>query len=670
MKKLLLLLIMCIAAVSLVAQNNILNVSGYVTDSASGAPVPNYSVHIDIDSASGGFYYHHVVFTMSNGFYTDTIFFNPGNVPTGIIMVSTWDCMQHMHYTNFAFRPGNLNFTKNFPICVGPPPPPCHADFYPGVPPPPPNPLAVHFINISVGVNGPWNWLFGDGTTSTLFDPIHVYSVAGLYQVTLNMGDSTSNGCFSSVTHAIHVGDSTGEGCHAEFTWYCDSNMMLKTIHFINQSIGTGATWNWSFGDSSFSSDQNPTHTYANDGIFHVCLTITTTNPQCTDTRCHDLVVGPPPPPGCASWFNHMPDWLHISFEGHMPMDLPATYAWTFGDGTGGSGKNIDHTYTAPGIYSVTLTTVRQDSVNCTFTSTQQILVGDSLDIHQVYGQVIAGNFPMPHGVAMIFSDDTMPGGMPFFAMSPLDSTGIYMFPYVPNGEFVIWAVPFDSIGGYLPTYYQQALYWELATKINLGQPANPYNIHLLHAGSMLIGPGGINGHVNTQGLKSTSADEISMLLSDEQGNFIGFRRVNASGTFNFNGMAYGTYYLKPELPNVPGDQVKVVLSATNQIANVTMTFNGNSISGVTELSSVESFTAYPVPVKDVLSLNVRLVNSADLTAEIYNFTGQKMLSENLSLAKGENLVKLDMSSFSSGFYILKITSAGGIKIVQKIMKQ
>jgi hypothetical protein len=100
------------------------------------------------------------------------------------------------------------------------------------------------------------------------------------------------------------------------------------------------------------------------------------------------------------------------------------------------------------------------------------------------------------------------------------------------------------------------------------------------------------------------------------------------------------------------------------------MTFNGNSISGVTELSSVESFTAYPVPVKDVLSLNVRLVNSADLTAEIYNFTGQKMLSENLSLAKGENLVKLDMSSFSSGLYILKITSAGGIKIVQKIMKQ
>ena len=155
----------------------------------------------------------------------------------------------------------------------------------------------------------------------------------------------------------------------------------------------------------------------------------------------------------------------------------------------------------------------------------------------------------MPHGIAMIFSDDTMSGGMPYFAMSPLDSVGIYIFPYVPNGQFVIWAVPFDSIGGYLPTFYQQTLYWELATKIPLGQPANPYNIHLLHAGNMLVGPGGINGHVNTQGLKSTTLNEISMLLSDEQGNVIGFRRVNTSGTFNFGGMAYGTYYLKPNYP-------------------------------------------------------------------------------------------------------------------------
>jgi PKD repeat protein len=669
MKKLLLLLLVWLSAAGLMAQPDALHLSGIVTDSASGNPVPNYPVHIDIDSASGGFYYHHVVFTMPNGEYVDTVSFT-GGTPTGTVMVSAWDCMQQMHYSNFNFGPGNLNFTRDFQICVGPPPPPCHADFYPALPPPPPNPLSVHFINTSIGAFGPWSWQFGDGTTSNLFDPIHDFAAPGVYHVTLSMGDSALGGCFDSETHEIHVGDSTGGGCHAEFTWYCDSNQMQKTVHFINQSIGAGITWHWSFGDSTFSNDQNPTHTYANNGLYHVCLTITATNPQCTDTRCHDVPIGPPPPPGCQSWFNHMPNWLHISFEGHLPMNAPATYAWTFGDGASGNGKNIDHNYAAAGFYSVTLTTVLQDSSLCTFTSTQQIFVGDSNNIHQVYGQVFAGNFPMLHGMAMIFSDDTMPGGMPFFAMSPLDSLGVYMFPYVPNGQYVIWAVPFDSMGGYLPTYYEHALYWELANKIQLGQPVNPYNIHLLHAGSMAVGQGGITGLVNSQGLKTNTVDQIEMLLTDEQSNAIGFRKVSASGTFDFSGMAYGTYYLKPELPNINSDQIKVVLSAANPIASVTMTFAGNNILGVSELSAVESFTAYPVPVTDALTLNIRLVSAANVSADIYSFTGQKVFSESLSLNSGANTVNLDMSRLSPGFYMLKILSAEGIKIVQKIIKQ
>jgi PKD repeat protein len=669
MKKLLFLLMMWFAASGLMAQPNALYVWGTVTDSASGNPVPNYPVHIDIDSA-GGFSYHHVVFTMLNGSYVDTIFFSQGPVPYGTVMVSAWDCMQHMHYTNFSFGPGNQDFVCDFHICVGPPPPPCHADFYPALPPPPPPPLSVHFVNTSVGSYGPWNWQFGDGTTSTLFDPIHVFLAAGVYHVTLTMGDSALGGCYDIRTHEIHVGDSMGGGCHAEFTWVYDSNLQQHTVHFINQSLGTGLTWNWSFGDSTFSTDENPSHTYANNGLYHVCLTITSTNPQCTDTRCHDVPIGPPPPPGCQSWFTHMPDWLHISFEGHLPMNPPATYDWTFGDGSSGSGKNTDHVYAAPGFYSVTLTTVLQDSTQCTFTSTQIINVADSNDIHQVYGQVFAGSFPMPHGLAMIFSDDTVPGGMPFFAMSPLDSLGVYMFPYVPNGEFVIWAIPFDSMGGYLPTYYEHALYWELANKIILGQPSNPYNIHLLHAGSMNNGQGGINGHVNTQGLKSTSVDKITMLLTDEQFNAIGFRRVSVSGGFDFSGMAYGTYYLKPELPNISSDQVKVVLNAANPIASVNMTFNGTNILGVSEASEVESFTAYPDPVKEALTLDIKLVNAANVIAEIYSFTGQKMISESFSLTGGENTVKLDMSRLSPGFYMLRIISADGIKIVQKIVKQ
>ncbi len=42
------------------------------------------------------------------------------------------------------------------------------------------------FINNSSGYLARSEWLFGDGTSSNLFEPVHVYSVAGNYQVQLN----------------------------------------------------------------------------------------------------------------------------------------------------------------------------------------------------------------------------------------------------------------------------------------------------------------------------------------------------------------------------------------------------------------------------------------------------------------------------------------------------
>ncbi|MCX6242202.1 MAG: PKD domain-containing protein [Bacteroidetes bacterium] len=751
MKKILLFIMLWFSACGLMAQGDALHISGYVTDSITGNGVPDYPLSIDIDSTNLGVVIHLESHTNANGFYSDTLFFAPGQTPTGIARISLSDCRQVVHSANCFFSPGHLNITHDFVICTGPTPPPCHADFNPAPPAPPQNPLNVHFINTSVGANGPWLWMFGDGTTSTNFDPWHIYQAPGLYHVWLSMGDTLLGGCYDLKDHFVQVGDSMGGGCHADFsanpilppltmqfnnlstgtagswfwsfgdgnsatsfephhtyaapglyqvslsigdsntgcwdyaskmihvgdtlpppcqpafTWNQDSLHQNHEVHFINQSTPENCGWSWNFGDSTLSNEKNPTHTFAANGVYNVCLTISNPATQCSATQCHEVHVGPPPPPPCTSWFSFMPNWLNLTFEGHLPQNAPATYDWTFGDGTAGTGKNIQHHFAAPGFYDVSLTTVLLDSNQCTFTSTQHIRVADSSAIHQVYGQVFAGNFPLLAGMAMIFSDDTLPGGLPFFAMSPLDSMGVYMFPYVPDGQFVIWAMPFDSTGSYLPTFYENALYWEQANKIQLGNPQNPYNIHLLHAGSIPSGPAAINGHVNTQGLKSANVDQITMFLTDEQGNAIGFRQVSSSGTFDFSGMAYGTYYLKPELPNTTSDQVKVLLNAANPTASVTMTYSGKSILGVSEASAVENFTAYPNPVKDVLSLNLTLLNATNATIGIYSFSGQKVLGENVSLSRGGNVVKLDVSLLNAGLYTLQITSAEGIRLVQKI---
>lgn len=63
-------------------------------------------------------------------------------------------------------------------------------------------PLEVQFSDSSIaGTQIAYLWDFGDGTTSTLSNPSHIYSVPGSYTVILTV--STSNGCVSTNTFTV-----------------------------------------------------------------------------------------------------------------------------------------------------------------------------------------------------------------------------------------------------------------------------------------------------------------------------------------------------------------------------------------------------------------------------------------------------------------------------------
>ncbi len=519
------------------------------------------------------------------------------------------------------------------------------------------------FTDQSTGNINSWFWAFGDGATSTLQNPIHEYLASGTYIACLVVQGVDST-CYSTICDTINVGFTSG--CQAYFSWYADTLNSQNTIHYFDQSTGGGSTWYWSFGDSTYSTLQNPVHAYANAGTYHVCLTITSANPYCSDSWCTEVNVGNVV--NCQSYFNSMSNWLDLTFEGHKLNGWPASYSWSFGDGSTGTGQTVTHSFASPGYYTVSMTSV-EDSTLCSYTSSQTILVGDSTNLQQIYGQVFAGTFPLTSGLAMIFSLDTAANTIPYFDSHVIDSAGVYYFEYVPQGNYVIWALPFDSMGGYLPTFYGDVIYWEQATVVNLGVPQNPYNIHLLQATDLLSGPGGINGQINP-GLKSASADKITMLLMNEQGQPVGYRRVNASGSFDFSALSYGTYYLKAELPGVTSDVVKVVIDAANPFASVVMTFTGNGILGINDpVEFVKEFITYPNPVNDLVNISLKMTSAAQVTVGLINLGGQMVKNGSYKLERGENRITLDLSGIASGLYTLRITSPEGISLTQKLVK-
>lgn len=121
-------------------------------------------------------------------------------------------------------------------------------------------------------------WSFGDGGTSTLANPTHIYPVSGQFTVTLTV---SGGGTMSTATKLVSVSGSLT----ASFL-YSPANPTTKdTVVFTDQSTGAPASWQWSFGDGTTSTAQNPSKKFAAQGNYTVSLTVTRAGQSSTGSR-------------------------------------------------------------------------------------------------------------------------------------------------------------------------------------------------------------------------------------------------------------------------------------------------------------------------------------------------------------------------------------------------
>jgi PKD repeat protein len=155
-----------------------------------------------------------------------------------------------------------------------------------------------NFYDQSVGDIKSWKWDFGDGNVSEEQNPGHIYDMAGIYNVSLEI--ETYNGCHSYDHQFIVAGQ---QDCDFDISWNVlesyppqynfYSDVWDPRMVFSYLPPETDSNWynlivyNWDFGDGCTSDETFSTHTYKKSGEYTVCLNVKYSN----GTECEVCVT-------------------------------------------------------------------------------------------------------------------------------------------------------------------------------------------------------------------------------------------------------------------------------------------------------------------------------------------------------------------------------------------
>lgn len=218
----------------------------------------------------------------------------------------------------------------------------------------------IVFTNTSTGTNT-YSWNFGDAATSTTANPVHSYTGAGSYTVT--MIATTNFGCRDTITAPVLVDSIPFVAFSASVECVGDTTM------FTNTTVGSVATWQWNFGDATSSPSQSPGHLYASAGTYTATLTATNFA-GCSSFVSHPVTVNIVPVANFAS--TTACSGQTTSFT-DQTTGSPVSWSWDFGDATNGNTQNPVHTYASAGTYTATL--IAAAGSGCADTTTAVVTV-------------------------------------------------------------------------------------------------------------------------------------------------------------------------------------------------------------------------------------------------------------------------------------------------------
>lgn len=486
-----------------------------------------------------------------------------------------------------------------------------------------PNPVAgfttvvsgatVNFTNTSQHGNT-YNWAFGDGNTSTAASPTHIYNASGTYTVTL----TTTNNCGSNTSsQAVNVTLAPTAAFNSDTTIVCASG----NIQFNSQASSSTTTWLWTFegGSPATSTLPNPLVQYAVPGIYDATLTVSNASGQNTLTLTdYVTVLGLPTATFASSQTNNV---VNLTNTGNGATST----SWQIIHGEDifvGGGNNIEYTASANGTFQVVMTNQNQ----C--------------------GQMVSDTAQFTINVFPIASFN-INGGSAACASQPVT--------YAATGSNYTYQWAFAGAQPSTSTDQNPTVYYALP---------GSYTVQLISSNAFG------NDTLNTSVLIGDVPNAVfSSLVANNQVQFTN-NTTNANSYVWQFGDGNTSTIQNPTHTYTTGGTYTVKLIATN---NCGMDTSINTVlivlSSTSEALKGLGLEVYPNPASDKVFVRINANETIHIHLDIIDMAGN-ILQKNKHSILGETIIPIETETYSSGLYLLRLTTEAGSAVYKLIISK
>lgn len=473
-----------------------------------------------------------------------------------------------------------------------------------------------------------WLWDFDDGgSTSTLKNPQHVYTMPATYQVTLTT--TTNFGCSATVQKPALILPSP--------TVDFSNSPPCRNIpvSFTDQTPGSNQAWLWQV-ESSFYSVQNPTHTFTTTGTKNVMLAVTGAN-GCVGTRTKQVVVPVQLVPDFTVEKNCVNQQTHFSDNTNDFADPITAWQWTFGALGTGTGSTAEFTF--PSVGSVNVNLVVTTQTGCSYSRLKSVSI-EPAPMASFTATPTVGEPPLPVSFTNTSSGAT--SYLWYFGDSGNSSSTI------PSPQFT-----FTELGQYtveLTAYNPLSCSHKATRTIHVVVPAINVEVSLLEL-------------LTNQASLTPAVTLINRSNVPIQNPVV---RFDLTGTAAINEVIPVTIPSNSSYRHVASFFIPVRDGLDYVCAEVLLddtTPHDNRLCSTVE-ADFFVLEPYPNPVFGKQPVTISWVSATENSAiiSLLGSSGQQVFSSVLSASTGFNSVEITTGQLRAGLYILRITSGNMVK--------